>query len=59
MRPGLRKRFYEKAAVAENDGAFAVTLDGKEVRTPARHSLAAPNARWRRRWPPNGTRSAT
>jgi chaperone required for assembly of F1-ATPase len=42
MRPDLRKRFYEAAAVAEKDGAFAVTLDGKEVRTPARRSLAAP-----------------
>lgn len=42
VRPALRKRFYEKAAVAEEGSAFAVMLDGKPVRTPARRPLAAP-----------------
>lgn len=42
MRPGLRRRFYEKAGIEEREGGFRVTLDGKEVRTPARRSLAAP-----------------
>jgi chaperone required for assembly of F1-ATPase len=42
VRPTLRKRFYENAAVVEEGGAFAVTLDGKPVRTPARRALAAP-----------------
>jgi chaperone required for assembly of F1-ATPase len=43
MRPAPRKRFYREAAVAAADGgAFAVLLDGKPVRTPARRVLAAP-----------------
>lgn len=42
VRPALRKRFYEHTGVAEEGGAFAVTLDGKPVRTPARRPLAAP-----------------
>jgi chaperone required for assembly of F1-ATPase len=42
VRPALRKRFYEKAGVAEEGGGFVVTLDGKPVRTPARRPLAAP-----------------
>ncbi len=42
VRRTLRKRFYESAGVVEESGVFAVTLDGKPVRTPARHSLAAP-----------------
>jgi chaperone required for assembly of F1-ATPase len=41
-RPVLRKRFYEKASVAEEGGAFAVLLDGKPVKTPARRTLATP-----------------
>src|SRR2546429_37578 len=39
MRPALRRRFYADAGVAKQDGAFAVMLDGKPVRTPARHAL--------------------
>jgi chaperone required for assembly of F1-ATPase len=39
-RPDLRKRFYERAHVGEGDG-FAVLLDGKPVKTPARRALAA------------------
>jgi chaperone required for assembly of F1-ATPase len=41
-RPNLRKRFYGSAGVAEGEGGFAVELDGKPVRTPARRLLAAP-----------------
>jgi chaperone required for assembly of F1-ATPase len=42
MRPPLRRRFYQAAAVAEGTDGFALRLDGKPVRTPARHALAAP-----------------
>jgi chaperone required for assembly of F1-ATPase len=42
MRPQLRKRFYENAQVAEKPEGFAVELDGRPVRTPARRMLAAP-----------------
>lgn len=38
----LRKRFYESAGVAEVPEGFAVTLDGKQVRTPGKRLLAAP-----------------
>lgn len=45
-RPHLRKRFYERAHVGEktreDEGPFAVLLDGKPVMTPARRQLAAP-----------------
>jgi chaperone required for assembly of F1-ATPase len=41
-RPVLRRRFYDTAStVAEAEG-FAIELDGKGVRTPAGHVLAAP-----------------
>ncbi len=43
MRPDLRKRFYETAGVKEEDGAFAVVLDGRTVRTPARKTLSTPS----------------
>lgn len=42
VRPTLRKRFYQTAAVTPDGHQFAVTLDGKPVRTPARRPLAAP-----------------
>jgi chaperone required for assembly of F1-ATPase len=42
VRPVLRQRFYERPAVKAADGAFAVELDGKPIRTPARRLLAAP-----------------
>jgi chaperone required for assembly of F1-ATPase len=42
VRPTLRKRFYKTAAVSRDGDLFAVTLDGKAVRTPARRALAAP-----------------
>ena len=37
-----RRRFYANATVRAADGAFAVELDGKPVRTPARRLLAFP-----------------
>ncbi len=42
MRPDLRRRFYEAAAVEQGEGGFLVRLDGRPVRTPARRELAAP-----------------
>ncbi len=41
-RPVLRKRFYKEAAVQPAENGFAVVLDGRPVRTPARRSLVAP-----------------
>jgi chaperone required for assembly of F1-ATPase len=43
MRPRLRRRFYEAASVAAGEGGFAVRLDGKPVRTPARRALSCPS----------------
>lgn len=37
------KRFYKAVAVVERDGQFAVELDGKRVKTPARQDLLLPN----------------
>lgn len=44
--PTLRKRFYERAHIGEQnvEGAFPVLLDGKPVRTPVRRLLVAPTA---------------
>jgi chaperone required for assembly of F1-ATPase len=42
LRAGLRKRFYETASVDPHTDGFAVLLDGRPVRTPARRTLAAP-----------------
>src|SRR5690349_9365442 len=30
-----RKRFYTSAGVAEADGGFSITLDGKPIKTPS------------------------
>lgn len=38
-RQNLRKRFYERAEVAEGG---TILLDGKPVKTPARHALSLP-----------------
>ena len=38
-----RKRFYATAGAAEADGGFAVTLDGKPIRTPSGRQVVAPN----------------
>jgi chaperone required for assembly of F1-ATPase len=37
-----RKRFYTSAGVAEADGGFVVTLDGKPIRTPTGRQVIAP-----------------
>ncbi len=42
-RPALIKRFYKKANTGERAGAFAILLDGKPAKTPAKHPLALPN----------------
>jgi chaperone required for assembly of F1-ATPase len=42
MRPTLRARFYQDVSVGEGGDGFAVLLDGKPVRTPARRPLTAP-----------------
>jgi chaperone required for assembly of F1-ATPase len=42
MRPQLRRRFYDRAAVENGAGEFRVTLDGRGVKTPAGRPLAAP-----------------
>lgn len=33
------RRFYKEAAIREKDGSWQVTLDGRPIRTPARHVL--------------------
>ena len=38
-RPVLPKRFYARAELAAEDGGFALRLDGKGARTPARNRL--------------------
>jgi chaperone required for assembly of F1-ATPase len=37
-----RKRFYKEVGVAEVDGGFAVTLDGKPIKTPSGRIVTAP-----------------
>jgi chaperone required for assembly of F1-ATPase len=37
-----RKRFYKEAGIAGADGGFAVTLDGKPIRTPSGRQVVAP-----------------
>lgn len=41
-RADLPKRFYERAEVSEDDNGFALTLDGRPVRTPGRHQIIVP-----------------
>jgi chaperone required for assembly of F1-ATPase len=41
-RPALRRRFYDKVTTAPERGGYALRLDDKPVRTPARRVLAAP-----------------
>ena len=38
-----RKRFYKAAGFTEAEGGFAVTLDGKPIRTPSGRHVVAPN----------------
>src|SRR5258708_16721247 len=44
MRPNLRTRFYKDASAGDHkgEGGFAVLLDGRPVRSPARKLVAAP-----------------
>lgn len=42
QKPSLPKRFYKDVTVAYEDGAMAVRLDGKPVRTPGKAALAVP-----------------
>src|SRR5256714_3469763 len=37
-----RKRFYTSAGVAEAEGGFSITLDGKPIKTPSGKVVAAP-----------------
>ncbi len=37
------KRFYKLVEIAPHEGGFTVTLDGKTVKTPARHIVYMPN----------------
>lgn len=42
-RPARIKRFYKQASAGEREGGFAILLDGKPARTPAKHPLALPS----------------
>lgn len=42
MKRPLPKRFYESVGIAERDTGFAITLDGKPVKTPAKNVLTLP-----------------
>ena len=42
MRPVLSKRFYKNVSVEEKEGGFALSLDGKTARTPAKKRLVLP-----------------
>jgi chaperone required for assembly of F1-ATPase len=42
-RPLLRKRFYTSVGLAETPEGYAVTLDGRTLKTPAKRLLAAPS----------------
>jgi chaperone required for assembly of F1-ATPase len=41
-RTPLRKRFYKEVGVAEANGGFAITLDGKPIRTPSARQVVIP-----------------
>lgn len=43
LKPQLPKRFYEAATTTARDGGFAVLLDGRPVRTPAKRQLLLPS----------------
>jgi chaperone required for assembly of F1-ATPase len=42
-RPPQRKRFYKEAGVTEAEGGFAITLDGKPIRTPSGRQVVIPS----------------
>src|SRR3954452_13989080 len=39
----LRKRFYKEVGVSEAEGGFAITLDGKPIRTPSGRQVIIPS----------------
>jgi len=39
-----RKRFYKEAGIAEAEGGFSITLDGRPIRTPSGRIVTVPNA---------------
>ncbi|MDN3279119.1 ATP12 family protein [Frankia sp. RB7] len=41
-RTPLRKRFYKEVGAAEAEGGFAITLDGKPIRTPSGRQVVIP-----------------
>ncbi|MBH5402283.1 ATPase [Bradyrhizobium sp. CNPSo 4010] len=41
-RTPLRKRFYKDAGIADAEGGFAITLDGKPIRTPSGRQVVIP-----------------
>jgi chaperone required for assembly of F1-ATPase len=43
MRPAQPKRFYKLAQVAEINGTYAVQLDGRTAKTPARKPIVLPS----------------
>ncbi len=43
LKKSLPKRFYKEAGIEEDGESFALTLDGRRARTPARNVLAAPS----------------
>jgi chaperone required for assembly of F1-ATPase len=40
--PGAHKRFYKEAAAAAKDGAAAVLIDGRQLRTPGKRAFLLP-----------------
>ncbi|MYZ49595.1 ATP12 family chaperone protein [Propylenella binzhouense] len=44
--PDLPKRFYSEVSLAETAGGWAIRLDGRGARTPARNELACPDRRF-------------
>ncbi|CAD7033995.1 ATPase [Pseudorhizobium halotolerans] len=44
MKRPLPKRFYKQVSVGEDEGGYAILLDGRPVRTPAKNPLTAPTA---------------
>src|SRR3954465_2358278 len=39
----LRKRFYKEVGVTEAESGFAITLDGKPIRTPSGRQVVIPS----------------
>ena len=42
MRPHARKRFYSEVSLVGGEGAYALALDGRPVKTPAKRAFAVP-----------------